>query len=145
MKSLLGVGLLGGIVLIAAPAALAQPVTTTCLNSLNDHSHTCLVKSSEGPGSFPVALSFADGSLDAGTIPIPCSCATTGTFNNPHFKASKTKWICVGAEDDGAGGASGVVIQGTVGKSGKITKVTGADSRGNTYLFDCDLDSPQPE
>ncbi len=133
MKALLVATLALTVVLIGGRDASAE----NCLDRLNSRSYTCQIKNSLGGGS-TFGVSFDAGALLLAGDSFTCSCGATGTFKNPNFNASKTKWLCVKAEDFGDGPV-GTVIQGSVGAGGKITNVAGGNSDGTTLLFQCDL------
>lgn len=121
---------------LAAGSAMAGP----CLDRLNGHAHACLLKTSTLPAgvSLPYRLSFDGGVLTAGfapsTIQLQCSCATTGSFNNPRFDASPSKWSCLSADSEG------LAVQGSVGGTGKINNVTGVSGTGATFVFSCEVE-----
>jgi hypothetical protein len=118
---------------LAGGSAMAGP----CLDRLNGKAHACLLKTSTLPPgvSLPYRLSFDGGVLTAGFVPstieLQCSCATTGSFNNPKFDASPSKWSCLSADSEG------LAVQGSVGNSGKINNVTGVSGAGAAFIFSC--------
>ena len=120
------------VTLSLSAALVAAPVGATCLDRLEGHQYTCAVKNSAG-GSNSVDIEFAGGTV----LPFTwqCACGTTGSFKKPAFDASPSTWVCLG--HDSILNIS-AVIQGSVGGSGEISNVTGADSIGVTYLYDCD-------
>ena len=116
-----------------ASAAVGTLVTTNCLDRLNGHSYSCDINGSSA-GEFSDTLVFSGGTLTGAVFQhaLTCSCGTDGSFTHPLFAHSKTKWQCVGQS---AGYA--MSFEGTVGASGKISKVTAADSLSNTYVYSC--------
>ena len=143
MKALLTASLIAG--LLGAGAAHAAPPVNGCLDRLNDRAYTCEVRSSAS--SFTTAtLAFANGTLTLdGETTADCSCGDGGTLETPKFDLNQTKWTCVAAFlPEGSTVPLAIAIQGTVSKAGKLSRVTGADNIGLSYLFECDLIPPSP-
>ena len=123
----------------------------TCIERLTGKSYTCEAKDSDGGGTFASTLRYGPStSSDAQLVlfpgtdaEVPCACDTTGTFKNPKFKASRTKWTCANTEEGVA-----FSIRGNVGPKGKITKVSAIQTNGSepsTLIFDCTLNASAPE
>ena len=67
--------------------------------------------------------------MTLGVFTYKCSCGTIGSFRAPMLGANKSMWECVSS--------SGVAIQGVVGATGHLSRVTGAVADGSSTVLSC--------
>ena len=147
-RALVAISMLA-VLLAAVPSAFADD----CLDRLATRAYTCDYKSSSAPdvtGSSTLAFNVSSNAAwsvydNFGAF---CTCATDGSFKNPKFHHSPSKWQCVGT---GPGPVDGEVvtlsIEGSVGGSGALSKVRAQALHNDvgvfftvTYVLNCTQD-----
>jgi hypothetical protein len=86
--------------------------------------------------SLRTALSLdLDLNIDGLGIPLGCDCKPKGSLNNPKFSESK-KFLGVTTAE----GGFGIAFEGTA-SSNKIKKGTAVNEFGDSFIYECTLDT----